>query len=358
MAPIPQSTNYAPSRYQSVPGQYNAYGIYNRPVATPTILGANTARTPAPANTPVPTPQPPVNNNNGIDQAAEEARRREEETRNTINSGYGAYEAGLKGYKGMLETEQTDETSSASRIYDQIFGGLKDQKTTNLQKLDAGREAVSTRKVQSIKDLQQNLSNTLRGASMQFGAMGAGDTSATRTMLPYAYTKMAGAQEGKIVTQSNDQLFEIDQQEQDTELEFSKMWRQTEVDKETSISDIKRYYGERISNVMTAMASAPLDKSRDLAALSQALLQEAKANLRNLESEDRQRKENAKNWATTRMSELNNLKLSLSGSANFSPKDIVWDELSMGGNTPQMGGQDSFYNPLLAQKRRDEYLRS
>jgi hypothetical protein len=291
--------------------------------------------------------------------ASDEARRREEETRNAIEGGYSAYENNLKGLESDFTQSETEDIGSASKVYEQIFGGLTEQKTTNLDKLAAGRTAVDTRKAQSIKDLQQNLGNTMRAASMNFGAMGAGDTSATRVMLPYAYTKLAGAQEGSIAKQANDQQFDIDQEERDTNLQFSDMWRQTEIEKETQINGIKQYYGDAIRNVKSALAQAPLDKSRDLAALSQSLLAEAQSNLRQLEAEDRSRKEQVRTWATNRMSQLNDMKLSLANSAQFSPQDITFQELSAGGMIgPTTGvGSDGMYNPMaLAQKKRQQYL--
>lgn len=188
---------------------------------------------------------------------------------------------------------------------------------------------------------------------MQFGAMGAGDTSATRTMLPYAYTKMAGQQEGSIRNQANQQLFEIDQEERDTELKFSEMWRQSETEKETQLQGIKDYYGNAIKNVQYALAQAPAEKAQALANLNQSLLAEAQANLRNLEAYDRQQKDDIKKWATNRVSELNNLKLQLSGSANFSPQDIMWNELSVQGVNPGQNGQGmDFSNYVTATRKK------
>lgn len=295
----------------------------------------------------------------GTSEAADEARRREEETRNAINSGYDAYESNLKGLEGSFDQSQTEDINSASKIYENIFGGLTEQKNTNLEKLAAGRTAVDTRKAQSIKDLQQNLGNTMRAATMNFGAMGAGDTSATRVMLPYAYTKLAGVQEGSIARQANDQQFDIDQESRDTELQFSDMWRQTEVDKETQVNGIKQYYGDAIRNIKSEMARVPLDRANSLASLSQSLLAEAKTKLSQLEAEDRQRKESARVWATNRMAQLNDMKLSLAGTAKFSPQDITFQELSAGGMVgPTSGvGNDGIYNPMaLAQKKRQDYL--
>jgi len=286
-------------------------------------------------------------------ESADEIRRREDAVRDAINMGYGEYEARLRGMQSGLENSKNESLNSASKIYEQLFGGLTEQKQANLDKLAAGKQEVQARQASSIKDLQTNLSNVLRSASMQFGAMGAGDTSATRQMLPYAYTKLAGQQEGSIRNQSNDQLFQIDQEGRDTERQFSDLWRQTEVDKETSLQGIRDYYSSAIQNVQTAMAQAPLNKAQALASLNQQLLSEAQANLRQLEAEDRQKKENLKTWATNRMSELNNLKLQLSGSANFKPQDIVWNELSLQGATPGQSGQGmDFSNYVTATRKK------
>lgn len=285
--------------------------------------------------------------------ASDEVLRREAETRNAINSGYDQYLLGLQGMQDQFGNSRQESLDSASKIYEQIFGGLGEQKQTNLDKLEAGKQEVQSRQASSIKDLQENLSNVLRGATMQFGAIGAGDTSATRTMLPYAYTKLAGQQEGNIRNQANNQLFEIEQQGRDTELKFSEMWRQTEVDKESQLQGIRDYYGNAIQNVQTAMANAPLQKAQALASLNQSLLQEAMTNLRNLEATDRQAKENLKTWATNRMSELNNLKLQLSGSANFNPQDILWKELSVQGVNPGQNGQGmDFSNYVTATRKK------
>lgn len=288
---------------------------------------------------------------------SDEVSRREEETRRGINAGYDQYESGLKGLQGSYEGERDSSLTSAAEVYDKIFGGLSEQKQANVDKLAAGRTAVDTRRANSIKDLKSNLSNTVRGMSMQMGAMGAGDTSAAKVMMPYAYTKIAGQQEGGIQRQANEQLFEIDQEERNTNLAFSQMWKDTEVEKEKELEGIRERYGTAIRNVQTALAQAPLDRQRELSSLSQSLLQEALSNLRTAEARIEQDRKDIKTWATNRLSALNDAKIQLSGNANFSPKDIVFEELKMAGSNPTMadvGGYD--WNPLAAAKKvREDY---
>lgn len=359
MVSLPVSKNAIPVASAASGGTIwadNAYGYSTTPYNLSTknlATGDSFKKTTTTNPVPVPTPPKPDPVNNDINAAAEEARRREEETRRSIESGYGDYENRLRGMESQYGIDREESLGSASRVYEQLFGGLTEQKQTNLDKLQAGRGEVNARQASSIKDLQNNLSNVLRGATMQFGAMGAGDTSATRTMLPYAYTKMAGQQEGSIRNQANQQLFEIDQEERDTELKFSEMWRQSETEKETQLQGIKDYYGNAIKNVQYALAQAPAEKAQALANLNQSLLAEAQANLRNLEAYDRQQKDDIKKWATNRVSELNNLKLQLSGSANFSPQDIMWNELSVQGVNPGQNGQGmDFSNYVTATRKK------
>lgn len=364
---------------------------YNGPIAsypnksTGTVLGANTS------NNPSPTPQPSNNTPgnywddaknegyyngqlfrdanqwrqaSGMDpyggnSASDEVRRREEETRNGIRSGYGQYKTGLEGLKTSYEGERDNSLLSAAEIYDKIFGGLTEQKTTNEEKLAAGREAVGTRTSESIKDLKDNLNTTVRGMSMQMGALGAGDTSAAKVMMPYAYTKLAGQQEGGIRKQSNDQLFQIDQEERDTNLTFSQMWKDTEVEKVKQLDDIKERYGSAIRNVQSSLASAPLEEQQALTSLNQSLLAEAMTKLRTAEANIEQDRKDIKAWATNRLSALNDAKIQLGGNANFQPKDIVFDELKMmGSSAPTMANAASYdWNPMAAAKKvRDEYL--
>lgn len=356
-----------PKYSKSTPAPTKNYTPAPQMTTRPTVSNTSSAGNVAGASTSRPSSQQIVSssnnksnsssNDNGIDEARDDSEQRERELRNAINAGYDSYATGLQGLQAGLEKSRDEELGSTNKTYEQIFGGLDEEKATNLSKLDANRKAVEARKAQSIKDLQQNLSNTMRASSMQFGAMGAGDTSATRVMLPYAYTKLAGVQEGGIARQASDQMFDIDQQEKDTQLEYSKMWRQTEVDKESRLSEVTSYYSDAIRNIQAAIVQAPADKARDLAALSSQLLQEAQTNLRQLEAEDRQRKENVKSWASNRMSELNNLRLTLAGNANFSPEEILWSELPTLNGGAGASAQESFYNPmLLASKRRQDYL--
>ena len=88
------------------------------------------------------------------------------------------------------------------------------------------------------------------------------------------------------------------------------------------------------------------------------LLSEAQGRLSSLESATANRRAQLQDWATQRLGQLNDARLSLAGSANFSPQDIVFQELQMAGIDPTRASQSQMtYNPYaIAQKRREDFL--
>lgn len=290
-----------------------------------------------------------------------ERARREQEARDNISRGFDQYERNLQGLIPTYQDQMNTALGSAEAQYQNIFGGLQQQKQSSLDKLQGQAGQVKTMAANSIEDLKRNLNQTVRGMGMQLGAMGAGDTSATQVMMPYAYAKLAGVQEGGIQRQQNDQLFQISQAEQETENQFNTLWGQTETEKINSLQNIRDTYGGYINNVRNAIANAPVERAQALQGLLEGLLTEASNKLTALESQDRQYKASLQDWAMGRMSELNNMKLEIANSANFNPLDIYFNELQMANAAGGMSSnQDQWNNPqfLLAmgKNKRDSFL--
>lgn len=296
---------------------------------------------------------PRIGSSSGDD--AERARR-EQEARDNISRGYDEYENRLRGMEGYFNTRQAEDLGLLDQNYATIQSGLQDQYGNTLQKIEGNRGQVRQNAANSIEDLRRNLNDTVRGMSMQLGAMGAGDTSAARVMMPYAYTKLAGVQEGGIQRQLNDQLFQLQQDELDTENQFNTLMNQTELEKQNGIRNIRDTYGSYIAQVRQAIAQAPAERAKALQGLLEGLLGEAQNRLAILEAEDRAYKRQIQDWAQGRMAELNNMKLEIANSANFNPQDIVFNELQMANAAGGMSaGGDTFWNPMaLAQRRRKQ----
>lgn len=290
-----------------------------------------------------------------------EAAEREARVRGQIESGFGEYENRLRGMESDIATREQDEKKLTEKAYEDILSGLSEQKRLGIEKLGVGRQEVGARKAQSIEDLKRNLADTVKAMSFQLGALGAGDTSASTVMMPYAYTKLGGVEGGKIERQANEQLFEIDKQMKDLESKYSELWTQTETEKTNALQRVGEYYGGLLQNIRSQLANAPREKAQALATLETSLLNQAQARLAQIEAFDMQRKASLEDWAKNRMEQLNNMKLQLQGTANFSPRDIVFDELKPVNSLSATRGVEADYsNPAylssLAKKIREDYL--
>lgn len=279
---------------------------------------------------------------------------RENELRSTIGSGYDQLFQNYQNLIPSYEQQQSERLSSAGDIYNQIATGLGQTKQTAFDKLGLARQQVGQNVGNSVKDLQQNLLGVVRNTGMQLGAMGAGDTSAANIMAPYAYTKMAGQEYGKIQRQGNDQLFQIETQTRDTENQYNQMINDVEIEKQSKFDEIKQHYGTLIANIRERMANLPAEKAQAMAGVIEGALNEARSRLATAENYALQVQSDLQTWAQNRMAQLNDAKLQLSNSANFSPQDIVWQELqarNMTNSTPQ---STAYWNPEMMKKRREE----
>ena len=191
---------------------------------------------------------------------------------------------------------------------------------------------------------------------MQLGAMGAGDTSASQVMAPFAYTKMAGKEFGGIARQANEQYGTIDQKNIDLEQEYGQLYNQTELEKASSIESIKSEVGQQIARIREMIPQVDAQRAQALAGLEQSLLTQAQQALTQIQAEDRQKKDNLQQWALQRVAQLQDAQLSLSQTANYNPSEIMYNELKSVGAMPAYGqDQEAYFNPqMLAQKRRQE----
>jgi len=290
----------------------------------------------------------PVNNN---DQSAE-AQARDAAIRAQIEQGYGALRSGYENLIPYYEQEGQRRIGQVGDTYQTILGGLDQAKQAGMDKLGLAKTEVERRQAGSIADLKQNLNQVMRNTGMTLGAMGAGDTSASQVMAPYAYTKMAGQQFGQIGRQANDQFGQIDQKNVDLEQQYGQMYNQTEIEKSNAIEMIRSDIGSQIARIREMIPQVDAQKAQALAGLEQSLLSQAQQQLAQIQAEDRQRKDSLQQWALQRMSQLQDAQLSIRNTANFDPQAITFNALQSVGAMPSYGQSESYYNPNL--KRRQE----
>lgn len=285
-----------------------------------------------------------------------EARRREDAVRGQIDSGFNSLKQGYNELLPYFQQEGDRRVGQVGDTYKTIFAGIDQAKQGGMDKLAIARTGVEQRSANSVQDLKANLSQVMRNTGMQLGAMGAGDTSASQVMAPFAYTKMAGKEFGGIARQANEQYGTIDQKNIDLEQEYGQLYNQTELEKASSIESIKSEVGQQIARIREMIPQVDAQRAQALAGLEQSLLTQAQQALTQIQAEDRQKKDNLQQWALQRVAQLQDAQLSLSQTANYNPSEIMYNELKSVGAMPAYGqDQEAYFNPqMLAQKRRQE----
>ena len=283
----------------------------------------------------------------------DDARRREENRiRGIISSGFGQYRSQLKGMIPNYQQSKDQQKQNVATGYESIFQGLRDAKTAGMSNLDTSREQVGARKEESIADIQNNMRDVIRASQMKLGAMGAGDSSASEVMAPFAFTKLAGEQSASVQNQANQQNFEIDKQVADTENMFQQLMSQSEQEKINKMSEIETTYDSYIKNIEERIAVSPREEAEALANLAQGFASQKIAELSQIAAEDRAMKQRIQEWGTNRMAQLNDYKLSMSQSSNFSPRAMAYSELTpfSGGN---VSGGETYWNPQALKRKED-----
>lgn len=282
-------------------------------------------------------------------------RERENAARGAIDSVWKGNQNRLNQWQSQLPTWKTEDEGTLGTTVQGMRGQLGTTKDAAIQKLGSFREDVGNRTQLGIENIQDNLRNLLRASGMQLGAMGAGSSSASEVMAPYAFQKQATRSMGDVTKQSNDQYGELDRQEIDTQTQYDMklkdvdMW---EAEEKQGITDRIRSFENAIREAQMNNDTA---RANALASLEVDLMNSAQQKLDQIEATALQGRESLKSWTRDRLAQLNNMKLELANSANFSPQEIVGRELTGLGGMSGGGGSD-FYNPAVWNKKRTDQV--
>jgi len=166
---------------------------------TGSVLGDSTSSisktsTPNPTPTPNPNPQP----------------NQYEQYLNSLYSGLsGAYDR----MSGDLQPMYDRRAQSINDMANSQSANIDLQQQAGLDTLGTQREGVMTNQARNLKDLSNAISQSYNTFSNQLGNMGAGDSSASRVMLPYALSRTEAQQRGQVNRTTADKIGEIDARE-------------------------------------------------------------------------------------------------------------------------------------------------
>lgn len=208
---------------------------------------------------PTPTPAPVAQNNGGggnngsnqqqqsrpyvespQDRAQREEQARQDNLRNEISSGW-------DNYLGSLG---------------EINNGLSDQRTAQENiansQLTQGQNSLQTQQSKSLRDIADNIKNSFQAGNIYLGARGAGDSSAA-DQYGFAVQQQGAKQTGNLNEFVTNKMSELSS------------------DHDQKINQIASWFADAQNQIRQQIASGQLNKAKDIASLTQNILNQALA---------------------------------------------------------------------------------
>lgn len=255
-----------------------------------------------------------------------------------INQQYGSIASDLDRIINWLPEWQKELEGKIGSIAESQKTGLTTSREAQLSRFPIFRQNVEQQQVKTLRDLAQNIRNVLNAGNIYLGARGAGDSSGA-DMFSFATTQEANRQRGSILAQTSQMLKEIDMKEADVRSAFEDQMNAVDTWKNTQITQIAQDF---MSKKEALMAQKPNIRAQAVQTWLNYLTQ--------VETQARQWQAGIDQWARDRMATLNNWKVQIGNSAQFNPRDLVWQELGFSPAT--ITGEVAPQNPWLISRKK------
>ena len=319
-----------------------------------TVKGAMTGPTRTTTGGTVNLPQAPTGGGGGgsagpTGPSAEEIMR--QQLRGQVESIYQPVFESLDRLAGLLPGWKEEKLRTIGNLYQTQLGELGGAQEAARQRLEGYRGEIRADQAQNLKALAESMRNWARAGQIQLGYWGAGSSSAT-PMYQYALAKEAGKRGTDIARQSSAMFNDLRMKEEDINLAYNQSKSQLDTWKTEQMGAITDWYNTQLSNIERQKATASGERARALASAENSLIQEAYNRLLNIQDQAQQWDAAMREWAINRLAGIDDMKMALGQMANYSPQQIVWNELQGMGSMPQQSYEA--WNPYARKAREEE----
>lgn len=270
--------------------------------------------------------------------------------RDTINQGFNGIFSQLDSLAGLAPQYQQQDEQFINDQYGVESQARQNELSANQAKLGTYRGDVANREKATLSSIAADMRNMLKAGNSKIGAMGAADSSAV-PMYNYALSKQTGQRTADVRNQSNSQYAELDRKEIDVKSAFDNAMTGLSSWKNEQLINAKERARQLLERVQNAKVGADQARLAALTNLETNILSDVTNNIRQIESEERANAKAIQNWATQRVAQLQDFKLNLQKSADFSPQALTYDALQ-GINYTGAPTDTTFYNPMAMQKKK------
>lgn len=244
-----------------------------------------------------------------------------QQQQNGINSGYNLYFQQLDSMFSGLDAQRQAQEQIVGNTFQQ---GISDLNATfNQGKADLSTQERKTAEnsKKTLTNLADNLRNQLQAGQVYLGARGAGDSSASN-QYSYAVTKLGNQNRANVLAQTNSIYSDINDRASRLQNIYTQESSRLQTEKANQIAQIASWFADAQNQIKSMRATGELSKQQDLNALSGQILNNALAQVNQINSRTSNLGATLQAWANTQSQNIKLAQQQSQGQSNYSAPNI------------------------------------
>ena len=238
--------------------------------------------------------------------------------RSQIEGGYDSYINDLNNLYGGLTTQAGAQENIAQNSYGQSIKDLLANQQSSLQDLGLTEQKLQANQVKNLRDIASNIQNQYMAGNVMLGARGAGDSSAAN-QYSYALNRLGSKERGNVMNTTAQSQQEIENQK----AKLNNIVTQETSRLDTELANVKQgiasWLAEQQNAVSQMISQGKLNKSKEIASLTQNLLNQALSAYQTKQQEIPDKRARLETWAMNNAKKISELAPIMQGIGQFAP---------------------------------------
>lgn len=235
-----------------------------------------------------------------------------------IEGGYDTYINDLNNLYGGLDTQAGAQENIAQNSYEQSIKDLLANKESSLGDLGLTEQKLQANQVKNLRDIASNIQNQYMAGNVMLGARGAGDSSAAN-QYSYALNRIGSKERGNAMNTAAMGQAEIENQKARLNNIVTQETSRFDTDLSNTKQEISSWLAEQQNAVSQMISQGKLNKSKDIASLTQNLLNQALAAYQTKQQEVADKRARLETWAMNNAKKISELAPIMQGIGQFAP---------------------------------------
>lgn len=250
------------------------------------------------------------------EEAAKRLADQKEEAQSNIADSFSPVFAELDRQLGNLSTVKKQYQDQIAALGDTQASSAEDQRATSLAQLETSKESVDTNTQSSLRSLENDIRNQLKAKAAYFGALGAGDSSATDAASE-AVTREGLKSRATVLSEHDQAMADIESQKNDVNTLASQQLSSIESWKAEKLFTIEQDFNDKYDQLSQAKADATSEEKKAIASLITGLNEQFNTRLTQLDDAVTNYKSQISTWEMQRTAELEDYAKKLALSAKY-----------------------------------------